>query len=102
MFWNSSRIVTHLYIHLYILALRVSTESVARDRLLFEVLGSGDGQLSPDNNAAENAIRPFVIDRKNWLFSGTQEGTEASALFYSLIETAKANKLEPYAYLGNS
>jgi len=68
-----------------------------------EVLGSADGQLSPDNNAAENAILPFVIDRKNWLFSGTQEGTEASALFYSLIETAagtaKANGLEPYKYL---
>jgi transposase len=57
------------------------------------------GQLSPDNNAAENAIRPFVVGRKNWLFSGTPEGAEASALLYSLIETAKANKLEPYAYL---
>lgn len=58
-----------------------------------------DGYLSPDNNAAENTIRPFVVGRKNWLFSGTPEGAEASALLYSLIETAKANKLEPYAYL---
>jgi len=58
-----------------------------------------DGHLSPDNNMAENSIRPFVIGRKNWLFSGTPEGAEASALLYSLIETAKANKLEPYAYL---
>jgi len=57
------------------------------------------GQLSPDNNMAENSIRPFVIGRKNWLFSGTPDGAEASALLYSLIETAKANKLEPYAYL---
>jgi len=48
---------------------------------------------------AENSIRPFVIGRKNWLFSGTPEGAAASALLYSLIETAKANKLEPYAYL---
>jgi transposase len=48
---------------------------------------------------AENSIRPFVIGRKNWLFSGTPEGAEASALLYSLIETAQANKLEPYAYL---
>jgi transposase len=48
---------------------------------------------------AENSIRPFVVGRKNWLFSGTPEGAEASALLYSLIETAKANKLEPYAYL---
>ena len=58
-----------------------------------------DGCLAPDNNAAENAIRPFVVGRKNWLFSGTPEGAEASALLYSLIETAKANRLEPYAYL---
>ena len=48
---------------------------------------------------AENSIRPFVIGRKNWLFSGTPKGAEASALLYSLIETAKMNKLEPYAYL---
>ncbi len=48
---------------------------------------------------AENSIRPFVIGRKNWLFSGTPEGADASALLYSLIETAKANNLEPYAYL---
>ena len=58
-----------------------------------------DGNLSIDNNMAENSIRPFVLGRKNWLFSGTQEGAEASALLYSLIETAKANKLEPWAYL---
>jgi transposase len=58
-----------------------------------------DGNLSIDNNMAENSIRPFVLGRKNWLFSGTPEGAQASALLYSLIETAKANKLEPYAYL---
>ena len=58
-----------------------------------------DGQLTIDNNMAENSIRPFVVGRKNWLFSGTPEGAGASALLYSLIETAKANKLEPYAYL---
>ena len=58
-----------------------------------------DGNLSIDNNMAENSIRPFVLGRKNWLFSGTPEGAEASALLYSLIETAKANKLEPWAYL---
>ena len=48
---------------------------------------------------AENTIRPFVIGRKNWLFSGTPEGAAASAALYSLIETAKANDLEPYWYL---
>lgn len=58
-----------------------------------------DGCLNPDNNLTENAIRPFVVGRKNWLFSGTPEGAEASALLYSLIETAKAYKLEPYSYL---
>jgi len=57
------------------------------------------GHLSIDNNMAENSIRPFVVGRKNWLFSGTPEGAEASAFLYSLVETAKANKLEPYAYL---
>jgi transposase len=57
------------------------------------------GDTTPDNNFAENAIRPFVIGRKNWLFSGTPEGAQASACLYSLIETAKANNLEPYKYL---
>jgi transposase len=57
------------------------------------------GFLKPDNNVAENAIRPFVLGRKNWLFAGGPNGAEASAIFFSLIETAKANGLEPYAYL---
>ncbi|MDM8539049.1 IS66 family transposase [Desulfobacterales bacterium HSG17] len=57
-----------------------------------------DGRLKPDNNAAENAIRPFVIGRKNWLFAGHPNGAMAAATFFSLIETAKANGLEPYAY----
>jgi transposase len=54
-----------------------------------------DARLRPDNNLAENAIRPFVIGRKNWLFSGSPGGARASACLYSLIETAKANGLEP-------
>jgi transposase len=58
-----------------------------------------DGRLEIDNNAAENAIRPFVLGRKNWLFSDSVHGVKASANLYSLIETAKANRLEPYAYL---
>jgi len=58
-----------------------------------------DGRLAIDNNAAENAIRPFVLGRKNWLFSASVKGVQASANLYSLIETAKANGLEPYAYL---
>jgi transposase len=58
-----------------------------------------DGRLEIDNNLAENAIRPFVVGRKNWLFSTSVEGVNASANLYSLIETTKANGLEPYAYL---
>jgi transposase len=58
-----------------------------------------DGRLNIDNNPAENAIRPFVVGRKNWLFSASIAGAKASANLYSLIETAKANGLEPLAYL---
>ena len=58
-----------------------------------------DGRLEIDNNGAENAIRPFVLGRKNWLFSASVKGVKSSANLYSLIETAKANSLEPYAYL---
>jgi transposase len=58
-----------------------------------------DGQYPIDNNPVENAIRPFAIGRKNWLFSASVNGAKASANLYSLIETAKANDLEPYAYL---
>jgi len=60
---------------------------------------TNDGRYLMDNNLAENAIRPFVIGRKNWLFSQSVKGVNASANLYSLIETAKANGLEPYAYL---
>ena len=52
-----------------------------------------------DTNAVENAIRPFVVGRKSWLFADTVAGANASANLYSLIETAKANGVEPYAYL---
>ena len=58
-----------------------------------------DGHIPLDNNLAENAIRPCVVGRKNFLFSGSPGGAQASATLYSLIETAKANGLEPRAYL---
>lgn len=58
-----------------------------------------DGRLRPDNNLVENAIRPYVLGRKNWLFAGSPDGAKASATFFTLIETAKANGLEAYAYL---
>ena len=55
--------------------------------------------LTPDNNASENAIRPFVLGRKNWLFNQTPEGAESSCGIYSLIETAKQNGLVARDYL---
>jgi transposase len=58
-----------------------------------------DRRTELHNNRAENAIRPFVIGRNNWKFSVTVAGAKASANLYSLIETAKANGLEPYGYL---
>ena len=58
-----------------------------------------DGHVAIDNNFAENAIRPFVVGRKAWLFSDSVNGANASAAIYSIVETAKANKIEPYQYL---
>lgn len=58
-----------------------------------------DGRLKLDNNRGERAIRPFVMGRKNWLFSNTPRGAQASALIYSVVETAKANGLDPFRYL---
>ena len=51
------------------------------------------------NNLAENCIRPFVVGRKNWLFCDTVKGADSSAIVYSLVETAKANGVDPYSYL---
>ncbi len=58
-----------------------------------------DGNISIDNNAAERQIRPFTVGRKNWLFMGSVAGAKAASVIYSLIETAKANGLNPEAYL---
>ena len=58
-----------------------------------------DGRCALSNNAAENAIRPFTVGRKNWLFADTPKGATASAAIYSIIETAKANGLNVYTYL---
>ncbi len=55
-------------------------------------------EVSISNNLAENAIRPFTLGRKNWLFCDTPKGAEASAIVYSLVESAKANGIEPFAY----
>ena len=58
-----------------------------------------NGAWPIDNNLCENAIRPFVIGRRNWLFADTVAGANASANLYSLVETCKANGIDPYAYL---
>ena len=58
-----------------------------------------DGRIRIDNNDCERAIKPFVIGRKNWLFSKSQKGAEASSIIYSIIETCKANNVNTYDYL---
>ena len=58
-----------------------------------------DGRLELSNNRAERSMKPFVMGRKNWLFANTPGGAQASAMIYSLIETAKENGLDPYRYL---
>ncbi|WP_294053816.1 transposase domain-containing protein, partial [Thiolapillus sp.] len=70
------------------------------DSLAFTLIGYlADGRLNISNALAENAIRPFAVGRRNWLFADTPRGAKASATTYSLIETAKANGVEPFAYL---
>jgi transposase len=58
-----------------------------------------DGRLEISNNRAERSIKPFVIDRKNFLFANTPGGVQGSAMIFSMIETAKENGLDPYQYL---
>lgn len=58
-----------------------------------------DGRLELSNNRAERSIKPFVIGRKNWLFSNAPKGATASAVIYSIVETAKENNLNPFPYL---
>jgi transposase len=57
-----------------------------------------DGRIEIDNNLIENAIRPFALGRKNWLFHGSPGGAKAGATLYTLIETCKANRIDPYKY----
>ena len=58
-----------------------------------------NGAVPISNAMAENAIRPLALGRKNWLFSDTAAGAESSAIIFSVIETVKANGLEPWKYL---
>lgn len=91
--------------------LQTNSGKVPKDSLTYQAIGYTlnqweclvgyveDGRLHISNALAENAIRPFAVGRRNWLFADTPRGARASATVYSLIETAKANGLEPYAYL---
>ena len=58
-----------------------------------------DGRLEIDNGLTERAIKPFVIGRKNWMFSDSVAGVKAGQIIYSIIETCIAHEIEPYAYL---
>ena len=58
-----------------------------------------DGHCSLSNNLSENAIRPFTVGRKNWLFCDTPNGAQASAIVYTMVEMAKANGVNVYHYL---
>jgi len=64
---------------------------------LVRYVENGDWPIS--NNACENAIRPFCVGRRSWLFSDTVAGANASANLYTLVETCKANRIDPYRYL---
>ncbi len=70
----------------------VSTAQVARRYL-------EDGFLELDNNSAERAMKPVALGRKNWMFAGSQRGGKAMAIAFTLIETAKLNKVDPQAWL---
>jgi transposase len=61
----------------------------------------GDAELTPDNNLSENAIRPFAIGRKNWMFYKSPAGAKSGCAIYSLIESAKINGINPKAYLSH-
>jgi len=75
----------------------VITYSVNQKASLSEFLE--DGRIELLNNRAENAVRPFGVGRKSWLFSETKKGAQSSAIAYSIVETAKANNLNVYMYL---
>ena len=58
-----------------------------------------DGRCSFSNNLSENSIRPFTVGRKNWMFSDSPKGADASAMVYTMVEMAKAHNLNIYKYL---
>lgn len=103
---KSKPILDSLYIHLQNL-LSSSAGTLDPGKAIRYTLGQWGklvlylthGEIYIDNNLVENAIRPFVLGRKNWLFSGSPDGASASAFWYSLLQTAKANDKDPYKFL---
>lgn len=91
--------------------LKKNSSKVAKDTLTYKAINytlnqwehliayCDHGQLKISNVLVENAIRPFVVGRKGWLFADTPGGAKASALYYTLIETAKANDIDPFKYI---
>ena len=73
--------------------------SYARNRQDILMTYLGDGRCSLSNNMSENSIRPVVVGRKNWLFSDTMDGAEASMGIYTIVEMAKLHGLDPYKYM---
>ena len=71
----------------------------AQNRKLYLYTYLEDGRCSLSNNLSENAIRPFTVGRKNWLFCSTPEGAHASAVAYTMVEMAKAHDLNIFKYL---
>ena len=93
-------------LHDWVFRLNVSTKSLlgkaahyTRAQWPYLIAYLEDGRLECSNNRAERSIKPFVMARKNFLFANTPSGAEASAIYFSLIETAKENDLDPYKYL---
>ena len=62
---------------------------------------ASDGKLQIDNNPVENLIRPLALGRKNYLFAGSHDAAQRSAIFYSLFATCKLNNIEPFSWLKN-
>lgn len=110
-FANARRLEIHPVLDEFKLLLNDASNSILPESKLGKAVFYARGQwerlvrfldhpdLTPDNNTVENAIRPFAVGRKNWLFSNTPRGAESSAIMYSLIESAKNNGLIAYDYL---
>ena len=103
---ESSKLIEEFYNYINIITLKTLPQSLLGKAITYainqkEYLTSflKDARIQLSNNLAEQAIKMFVIGRKNWLFSNTPNGASASATIYSIIQTAIANNLKPYDYL---